>query len=99
MSELRSLWRGELPLSQAFWGWAVLGGLLVNLATTFGFYLLVMRDELIPALLVGYGLSLPYNFLVFVGVWRSANAYQGEKMWADLAKIITLVGMVLLSVT
>jgi hypothetical protein len=99
MNDLRRLWRGELPLGEAFWGWAVLGGLLVNLSTTFGFYLLIIEDLLIPALLVGYALSLPYNFVVMVGVWRSANAYKGDKNWANLAKIITLVGMALLSAT
>lgn len=99
MNELRDLWRGALPLGEAFWGWAVLGGLLVNLSTTFGFYLLIIEDLLIPALLAGYGLSLPYNFVVMVGVWRSANVYRGDKRWADLAKIVTLVGMAVLSAT
>jgi hypothetical protein len=99
MNALRRLWRGELPLSEAFWTWAVLGGLLVNLSTSFGFYLLVIEDQIILAVLVGYALSLPYNFVVLVGVWRSANAYRGDKAWADLAKIVTLVGMILLSVT
>jgi len=99
MNDMRRLWRGELPLGEAFWGWAVLGGLLVNLGTSLGFYLLLIEDLLIPALLVGYGLSLPYNLIVVVGVWRSANAYDGDKTWADLAKIVTLVGMAVLSAT
>lgn len=99
MNDVRRLWRGELPLGEAFWGWAVLGGLLVNLSTSLGFYLLLIEDLLIPALLVGYGLSLPYNLIVVVGVWRSANAYRGGKTWADLARIVTLVGMAVLSAT
>lgn len=93
------LWRGQLPLADAFWNWAVIGGLLVNLGTSLAFYLLLTEDMTVPALIVGYGLSLPYNFLVTVGVWRSASAYPGERRWADLAKVATLVGMVLFSVT
>ena len=93
------LWRGQLPLADAFWNWAVIGGLLVNLGTSLAFYLLLTEDMTVPALIVGYGLSLPYNFLVTVGVWRSASAHPGDRRVADLAKVVTLVGMVLLSVT
>jgi hypothetical protein len=32
-------------------------------------------------------------------VWRSAARYQGKRIHADLARIITLVGMVLLSIS
>ena len=55
--------------------------------------------QLIPALLAGYGLSVPYNLLAAVGVWRSADKYQGEKQWADLARLTTIAGMILLSIT
>jgi hypothetical protein len=36
---------------------------------------------------------------VTVGVWRSAERYTGYKRWAELAKIATVIGMVLLSIT
>jgi hypothetical protein len=42
---------------------------------------------------------MPYNIVVMVGVWRSFGRYQGERRWADLARIVTVAGMVLLSVT
>ncbi len=99
MNHLRRLWRGELPLQAAFWNWAVLGGLIINLASSAAFLLLMTADQLIGALIVGYGLSLPYNILVSVGVWRSADRYDGDRRWADLAKLVTAAGMILLSVT
>lgn len=99
MDHLRQLWRGELPLQTAFWNWVVLGGLIVNLASSAAFLLLMTADQLIAALVVGYGLSVPYNILVSVGVWRSADRYDGEPRWADLAKIATVAGMIFLSVT
>ena len=99
MSHLSHLWRGELPLQNAFWNWAVFGGLIINVASSALFLFLVMADRPIFALIAGYVPSLPYNVVVSVGVWRSANRYSGEPRWADLARIVTIVGMVLLSVT
>jgi uncharacterized membrane protein len=93
------LWRGEAPLDVAFWNWAVIGGLLVNIATSIGFFLLMQAREPMAALLVGYGLSVPYNALAAIGVWRSAARYDGPPHLAGLARWITLLGMALLSVT
>jgi hypothetical protein len=81
--QLGRLWRGELALDNAFWNWAVIGGLAVNLTSS----------------IAGYIFSVPYNIFVSVGVWRSAERYTGERKWAELAQIVTLVGMVLLTVT
>ncbi len=99
MNILRRLWRGELALAAAFWSWAVLGGLAINLATSALLLILIMEDRPIFAFIAGYAPSVPYNVIVSVGVWRSAECYAGERRWADLARFITITGMVLLSVT
>ena len=99
MTRLRALWSGNLPLGEAFWTYAVTVGLAVNLITTLLFLVLISWDRPVAALFVGYALSVPYNVVALIGVWRSAARYQGERIHADLARIVTLVGMVLLSVT
>lgn len=99
MSVLLSLWRGDLPLPQAFWNWAVLGGIAVNLLTTVLFLVLVMNGYIAAAFIAGYAVSVPYNILVTVGVWRSAGRYEGERRWADLARAVTVAGMILFSIT
>ncbi len=99
MNILRRLWRGELALADAFWSWAVLGGLAINLATSAALLVLIMQDRPILAFIAGYAPSVPYNVVVSVGVWRSAALYAGERRWAELARIVTLTGMVLLSMT
>lgn len=99
MTKLRALWSGNLPLGEAFWTYAVNIGLAVNVITTLLFLVLISWDRPLAALFVGYALSVPYNVVALVGVWRSAARYQGERIHADLARIVTLVGMVLLSVT
>ncbi len=68
MKKLRSLWHGELPLGEAFWTWAIGVGLLVNVTTTALFLAMITADRPWTALLVGYGLSVPYNILAVVGV-------------------------------
>lgn len=99
MITLRRLWRGDLPLPQAFWTWAVAGGILVNVLTSILFLALIMGGYIVAAFVVGYAVSVPYNIVVTVGVWRSAGRYEGERRWADLARIVTVAGMILLSLT
>jgi len=99
MTNLSNLWRGELPLSEAFWNWAVFGGLFINIASSAAFLFLITVDRPIAAFIAGYAPSLPYNAIVTIGVWRSAGRYVGDPRWAELARIVTIIGMVLLSAT
>lgn len=99
MHRLSRLWHGALPLQDAFWNWAVLGGLAVNIVSSALFLALIMADRPILAFTFGYGISLPYNVVVLVGVWRSADRYAGDPRWATLAKLATVISMALLSVT
>jgi hypothetical protein len=99
MNKLRSIWRGDLPLREAFWTWVIGVGLLVNLSSSVLFLALMTADRPWAALVVGYVLSVPYNILAVVGVWRSAARYEGEAGHAGLARLATVVVMVLLTVT
>ena len=99
MNQIMLLWRGEMNLQSAFWNWAVFGGLIINLVSSGLFLLLAVNDQIVAAIIVGYGCSLPYNLLAFVGVWRSADRYTGDQRLAELAKVTTAIGMTLLSIT
>jgi len=99
VSTLGRLWRGEVPLDEAFWTWAVIGGIAVNVVSSFLFLMLISADRPIEALIVGYGLSVPYNVVALVGVWRADVPDEGARTRADVMRIVTLVGMVLLTVT
>jgi hypothetical protein len=95
----RRLWRGDLPLAEAFWTWAVLVGLVVNVTTTIGFLWLLMADQVAAAFVVGYALSVPYNLVAAVGVWRSAGRADADPRWARPARLAVVVGMTILSLT
>jgi hypothetical protein len=95
---LRRLWRGELPLADAFWSWAVIGGLALNLAASFAMLVLLTQGETAWAMVAGHAVSLPYNVVVTIGVWRSAARYQGSPHWARAARLVTLIGMAVLSI-
>jgi hypothetical protein len=97
MTRLRALWSGDLPLGEAFWTYAVAGGVIVNGATTLLLLVLLAADRPVMALLLGYGLPLPYNVVALVGVWRSAARHDGKRLHAELARIVTPVLIAVLS--
>ncbi len=99
MTKLASLWSGDLALDDAFWTWAVTVGLLVNIATSILFLVLILGDRPLSAIVAGYGLSVPYNIVATVGVWRSAARYAGPPFHAELARVATVILMAALTLT
>lgn len=99
MTKLGSLWSGDLALGDAFWTWAVTVGLLINITTSVLFLVLILQDRPLAALIAGYAVSIPYNVVATVGVWRSAGHYAGPSVHADLARIATVMLMAALTLT
>lgn len=97
--KLKAHWRGELDLREAFRTLAVLNGLAINVATTMMFLILITLDQLWLALIPGKGTSLPYNIIVVVGVWQSADRYGGPRHHRELARILSVLLFILLSLT
>lgn len=97
MRKLKFLWRGELPLGEAFWTWAVTIGLAVNMSSVMLLLTLITLNAPEVFFLVCTALSLPYNILAIVGVWRAANHYSGPDLHADLARAASFMLLALLS--
>ncbi|WP_228461851.1 hypothetical protein [Paracoccus liaowanqingii] len=74
-------------------------GLFVKVTTTIMLLTLLSLDRPWMALLFGYGLSVPYNVIAVVGVWRSADHDQHPGARADLARGASAVLMIVFSVT
>ncbi len=96
---VRRLWAGELPLATAFWSCAILWGTALNLLSTVAALALLAAGA--PAVLAVAlaALPIPVNFLILVAVWRSASAYQGPRLWADLARAASLIWALAASAT
>jgi hypothetical protein len=88
--QLRELWRGDLPLGQAFWEYAIAYGTIANLVATgaaIAAATLGLPD--VVALCIFFS-PLPYILTAVLGVLRSANKYQGPAEWATIAKIAVI---------
>ena len=99
MRKLRALWAGELPLSEAFWTYAVSIGLTVNVATSLLFFALIAADRPLAALFVGYVCSPPYNVVAWSGCGARRRATRASASMPSSPRLVTLVGMILLSLT
>lgn len=80
------LWRGALPLSEAFWMHAIILVAVTNLsATAVALGLLAAGLHLAAALVVWLS-PAPYVVVAVVGVWRSASAAGTGQTMAMLAR-------------
>ena len=92
------LWAGQVPLGEAFWRYTVAYGLMLNLVTHALFFALLAGDANMALVALAFALPIPYNVLMIVAVWRSADRYQGPKSRADLAFIVALLWMIVLTI-
>jgi hypothetical protein len=99
MDKVKSLWAGDVPLPEAFWQYAVVYGLLVNFVATALSLVLAVAGASVWVYVAVFFLPTPYNVLMIVAVWRSAERYRGPQKWADLARAVSLIGMLLLTLT
>ncbi len=97
MRAIVDFWRGEVPLSRAFWRWGILGGAIVSLFSTVLALALLVADA--PAWLAAlvFAAHIPWNLVLFVGVWRSTERTEVSRETAHLARLTILVWVVALS--
>lgn len=93
MNFLGQLWRGEVALVKTYWIYGVLVSFLLN-----GAVLLISRNLVgitgAPwLLLVFWAISILYTLFIAVAIWRSADKYPGQKVWAILAKVMVVLSV------
>jgi hypothetical protein len=93
MRTLRRLWRGDEGLARTFWLWNVLisqisasvfGGAMGAIAAVLGAPIIIVMCV---------GLISIWLFLS-IATWRAAGQYQGRRLWAVLARIDAVVGVI-----
>ena len=87
MGLIKKIWNGELPLVKVYWLYGVVFGAFVAI------FSVLIKDYPTALILLTFAL-IPYQILVFVGIWRSANAYTNKKVWAVLAKVHVVLGVI-----
>jgi hypothetical protein len=86
MGHLAALWRGDIPLGQAFWEYAIAYGTSANILATLA--AIAATAAGLPELLAIclFLAPLPYILTAVVGVVRSAAKYRGPPAHASMAK-------------
>ena len=76
MNNLQKLYRGSLPVSTAFWGCLVGGGLAVLFAISVigGVTIIAYPPARIPIYVTGFFVIWAYLMFACFGTWRSASA-------------------------
>jgi hypothetical protein len=91
MQRLKDLWRGRLPLDVAFWTYAIIYGLALNVAATAAALALIVLDAPIALAIAVHLLPVPYSVLATCGVWRSAEHYAGPPVVSTMIKAGVIV--------
>jgi hypothetical protein len=91
VTALSALWKGDLPLGQAFWEYAIAYGTAANVVATIAAFAAAAAGLPDAIAIAIFFLPLPYIFAAVIGVVRSANRYQGPRNRADMAKIAVIV--------
>ena len=87
MNLINKFWNGDITLWQSYWIFGVV--IPIPVGFLLGFLAAMMGLPPISYKLV----MLVYLGLTLVGIWRSADKYQGKKIFAILAKIGMVLGV------
>jgi hypothetical protein len=99
-AEIRTIvefWRGGLPLGRALWLWGIVGGGVASLFATLLALMLVAAGAPAWLAVLVFAAHIPWNLVLLVGVWRSAGRPEVSRAAANLARLVILAWVVVLS--
>jgi hypothetical protein len=86
---LRSLWRGQFPLSRAFWTEMLVVGTIVNLVAMIASVIIFVTGAPVAVGVAVHLIPLPFNLLLFFAVWQAAS--RESSSWSFPAQALALV--------
>jgi hypothetical protein len=95
---LQRLWLGEQPLPIAFWRYLVTYDLALNVGATLASLSVVLAQGPIALAAFLHLLPVPYSVLAATGTWRSANRHKGNPAFANAAKVVAILWLVVMLV-
>ncbi len=88
---IAKLWRGDYSLVVTYWVFGVVVGVVLNAALTAS-----ARTLPVAVYFAFLAAVLAYSILVWVGIWRAATKYQGDRIWPTLAKCMVVAAVLML---
>lgn len=88
MNAFKSMMAGNERLVITYWVWGVIGTMVVSYGLGFLFVMLGLP------LIVAPLLTLVYWGPVAMGIWKSSDNYKGNSLWAILAKVAVVLGLI-----
>ena len=85
----RRLWRGEIPLPVTYWIWGVAGSITQAVLVR-----VIKPSPLIDFMLIPFAFA--YSAFIWVATWRSSGHYPGPRVWAHLARVAVVGGIVMM---
>ena len=82
--------RGQFGLAKTYWLFNWVGGIVIGSVSNY-----LESQSLYLAFLAFFATAILYSVIVVIGTWRAADAYDGWRGWAILAKVLIVVGIVL----
>ncbi|MCU0838248.1 MAG: hypothetical protein MUE49_05935 [Rhodospirillales bacterium] len=70
---IADMWHGRVPLGRAFWSYAVILGLFINVTASLVSLAVIAADGPAALALAIHFAPLPWIIVTAVGVWRSAG--------------------------
>ena len=95
MQYLKSLWNGELALWKSFWVFGVVVLFALNIASSIFLSEFLVSNPSAGGFFIGIYVIIVWGYtgLAYVGIWRSANKYNGFQLWAYAAKLRILLNI------
>jgi hypothetical protein len=94
-SYFRKLIKGRINLVTTFWVWFVFLTIAINIFVDNNFkqidYHRTTNDQAISIII--YLLIFIYSIFIFIAIQRSANNYQGNKIWVFSSKVIITINL------
>ena len=96
LGRIANLFEGNYGLPKTYWLYGTLAGLVLGLVL--GGVIAITQSALVA--LLSLLLLWAYQAFITIAIWNAAKKYPGSKVWAILARVATVIGVLqLLRVT
>ncbi len=94
------LFKGNISLPITYWVFSVLiGNVLFSVVSQiieFNYVDIMMTKFGYWTLNILYLFAIAYSVFILIAIWRSAGKYKGKTIWADLARIMVVLNVIVL---